>query len=76
MSKQWVKVKELSRDLGVTSHAIIDRCRSAGHTVQNSVSRLAPEVEREVRYWFDETEGSAKQPPLETGQTSGTSKPS
>lgn len=67
MSKQWVKVKELSHDLGVTSHAIIDRCRNAGYSVQNSVSRLAPDVEREVRSWFDETRDSTDQASHEAG---------
>lgn len=54
MSKQWIKVKELSIELGVTSHAIIRRCRDEGHTVQNSVTRLRPDIERAVRGWFRE----------------------
>jgi len=52
MSKQWIKVKDLSRELGVTSRAIIDRCREHGHPIQNSVARLSPDVERAVRTWF------------------------
>ncbi len=56
MSKQWIKVKQLSKELGVTAHEIIERCRTAGHTVQNSVTRLNPEVERQVRGWFGETD--------------------
>jgi len=52
MSKQWIKVKDLSIELGVTSHAIIRRCRDEGYTVQNSVTRLRPDIEREVRGWF------------------------
>jgi len=52
MSKQWLNVKDLSRELGVTSRAIIDRCRENGHPIQNSVTRLRPDIERAVRAWF------------------------
>ena len=52
MSKQWIKVKALARELGVTSRTIIDRCRAEGYTVQNSVSRLHPDVEHKVREWL------------------------
>ena len=55
MSKQWVKVKDLARELGVTSRTIIDRCRKEGYTVQNSITRLHPDTERVVRDWFSKT---------------------
>jgi len=57
MSKQWIKVKDLSIELGVTSHAIIQRCRDEGHAVQNSVTRLRPDIERAVRGWFSSASG-------------------
>jgi len=62
MSKQWIKVKELSVELGVTSHAIIQRCRDEGHTVQNSVTRLRPDIERAARGWFAADEGARQKP--------------
>jgi len=57
MSKQWIKVKDLSRELGVTSRAIIDRCREHGHPIQNSVTRLRPDIERAIRGWFSSASG-------------------
>ena len=62
MSKRWMKVKELSIELGVTSRAIVDRCREGGFTVQNSVTRLRPDIERAVREWFREDDGEAADP--------------
>jgi len=63
MSKRWIKVKELSIELGVTSHAIIQRCRDEGHAVQNSVTRLRPDIERAVRIWFRKDGDDAIIPP-------------
>jgi len=62
VSKQWIKVKELSIELGVTSHAIIERCRDEGHTVQNSVTRLRPDIARAVRGWFCEAPDTEEAP--------------
>lgn len=62
MSKQWIKVKALSRELGVTSHDIIVRCRNAGYDVQNSATRVKPDVEREIRGWFKEDQASDEAP--------------
>ncbi len=47
-----MKVKELAGELGVTSHTIVSRCRATGLPVQNSLTRLPPELERTVRAWF------------------------
>ncbi len=52
MAKKGIKVKELARDLEVTSRAIIDRCRADGYPVQNSLTKLSPEVEQIIRAWF------------------------
>ena len=60
MAKRGTKVKELARELGVTSHAIIARCRAEGHSVQNSITRLNPQLERAVRTWF--ASGSNERP--------------
>ena len=62
MAKQWIKVKDLSRDLGVTSRAIIDRCRDHGHPVQNNVTRLRPDIERAVRAWFGKGDAPTQAP--------------
>lgn len=53
MAKKGIKVKELARRIGVTSREIIARCRAEGVPVQNSVTRLTPEIERTVLAWFD-----------------------
>ncbi len=55
MAKNHVKVKDLARELGVTSRDIIDRCRTEGIPVQNSITKLAPDKVRLVRSWFSAT---------------------
>lgn len=52
MPRKGIKVKELARALGITSRALIDRCRAEGVFVQNSITRLSPQTERVVRSWF------------------------
>ncbi|MFH0983826.1 MAG: hypothetical protein V2A79_20110 [Planctomycetota bacterium] len=52
MAKKGPKVKELAVELGVTARAIIERCRAAGVPVQNSITRLNPELEQILRAWF------------------------
>jgi len=54
MPKRRVTVKELSGVLGVTSHAMIERCRKEGWSIQNSISKLSPAQEVLVRHWFNE----------------------
>ncbi len=51
MAKKGIKVKELARELGVTSRQLIDRCRAEGFPVQNSITKLNPELERTIRGW-------------------------
>jgi len=52
MAKKGIKVKDLAKELGATSRAILLRCRAEGIPVQNSITRLKPELERAVRAWF------------------------
>ena len=52
MAKKGIKVKELAKELGITSRELIERCRSGGVPVQNSVTKLQPQMERQVRMWF------------------------
>jgi len=54
MSKRGIKVRDLASELGVTARQLIDRCRAEGISVQNSITRLAPEIERTIRSWFAE----------------------
>ena len=61
MAKKGTKVKELAAELGVTSHAIIARCRAEGFAVQNSITRLKPDLEQSVRAWF--AGGATAEPP-------------
>ncbi|MCH7632680.1 MAG: translation initiation factor IF-2 N-terminal domain-containing protein [Planctomycetes bacterium] len=61
MVKRGIKVKELAKELGITSRELIERCRTSGVPVQNSVTKLQPEAERRVREWFhhnDENESA------------------
>ncbi len=53
MAKRGIKVKELAKELGISSRELIERCRTGGVPVQNSVTKLQPQVERQVRTWFD-----------------------
>ena len=52
MAKKGIKVKDLAQELGITSRQLIDRCRAEGFPIQNSITKLNPELERTVRSWF------------------------
>ncbi len=52
MGKKGPKIKELARELGVTSHRILQRCHSEGVPAQNSASRLDLSTAERVRVWF------------------------
>lgn len=58
MARKGIKVKQLAQELGITSRYLIDRCRAEGITVQNSITRLSPQLERTIRAWFTEDGGS------------------
>jgi len=47
-----IKLKDLARELGLTSRELLDRCRAEGLSVQNSITKLRIEQERLVRSWF------------------------
>ena len=63
MARKGVKVKELAVELGVTSRIIIDRCRQEGIAVQNSITKLPPDIANRVRVWFGVTDGGDREPP-------------
>ncbi len=52
MAKKGVKIKDLARELGVTSRILLDRCRAAEWPVQNSVSKLTSDQVRQASDWF------------------------
>jgi len=52
MAKKGIKVKDLAHEVGITSRQLIDRCRAEGFPIQNSITKLNPELERTVRLWF------------------------
>ena len=54
--KKGIKVKDLAKELGVTSRALIDRCRAQGLFVQNSITKLDRAAEKKVRGWLTKTE--------------------
>lgn len=47
-----ISIKFLARDLGITSRALIERCRVEGLWVQNSITKLTPRQAETVRMWF------------------------
>jgi hypothetical protein len=55
MLKKGIKVKELARELGVTSRIVVDSCREAGWEVQNSVTRLTLHQAEQIRTQFRST---------------------
>ena len=60
MAKKGIKVKDLARELGLTSRQLIDRCRAEGIHVQNSITKLNPELERTIRGWFARAASNGK----------------
>ena len=52
MAKKGTRIKELARELGVTSRQLINRCRAEGIPVQNSITKVSIEHERIIREWF------------------------
>ncbi|MBI4718353.1 MAG: translation initiation factor IF-2 N-terminal domain-containing protein [Planctomycetes bacterium] len=59
MAKRGVKLKDLARELGVTSRTLLDRCRAAGLPAQNSISKLSEAQAAAVRGWFGAEGGVA-----------------
>ncbi len=49
MTTKPIKVKQLAKELGVTSRRVIDLCREAGIPIQNSIAKLNADAERLVR---------------------------
>lgn len=56
MRRTRPRVKDLARELGLTSRQLLDRCREAEIQVQNSISKFSVEDERIVRSWFRESD--------------------
>jgi hypothetical protein len=54
--KKGINVKDLARELGLTSRALIDRCRAEGVAVQNSITKLDRNTEKRVRGWLRKDE--------------------
>lgn len=60
MAKRGTKVKDLAKELGITSRTLIERFRAEGHPIQNSITKLSADLERKAREWF---EGPARSDP-------------
>lgn len=54
MPKNGIKIKELAKEIGITSRQLLNRCRIEGIPVQNSITRLKPDIEKQIRSWFDD----------------------
>ncbi len=65
MSKKGLKVKDLARELGVTSRQIIERGRADGLPIQNSITRLSPDQEQMVRASFARQGAGVQSTPAE-----------
>lgn len=68
MTKKDVKVRELAKELGVTARALIDRCRSEGLRVQNSITRIGPADVRRIRVWYHAPPDKPLDPPTPIGE--------
>jgi hypothetical protein len=68
MAKKGVSIKELARELGLTSRQLIDRCRQAGIPAQNSITKLNVEAERRVRALVAADRGTGL-PPAESASS-------
>ncbi len=51
--KKGIKVKDLAKEVGITSRELIDRCRVEGIPAQNSITKLDRATEAKVRAWFN-----------------------
>ena len=60
MPKQRTKVKDLAREMGVTSRELINRCRAEGLFIQNSITKLDAGQVARVRAWFDDPSGGKR----------------
>lgn len=58
MPKNGIKIKELAKEIGITSRELINRCRVEGVPVQNSITRMKPDIEKQIRSWFENSSES------------------
>ncbi len=65
MLNNGIKIKELARELGVTSRQLIDKCRENGIDAQNSITRIHPRDLPRVRALF--SEGTSSEPQRDIG---------
>ena len=52
MAKKGIRIRDLAKELGLTSRQLIDRCRAEGYPVQNSITKASPDLERRIRSWY------------------------
>lgn len=71
MARKGISVKELARELGLTSRSLIDRCRAEGIAVQNSITKLDRTAERTVRAWYTVAGGAENDSPLPSLEEGG-----
>ena len=64
-NRQRIKIKELARELGVTSRRVIDWCRTVGIPAQNSIARLNPDAVLRVRAYFGSVEPAENRAPTD-----------
>jgi len=53
------RVFELSRELGVTSKMVLDKCRAEGLDVKNHMTMLSAGLEATIREWFSDAQGQS-----------------
>ena len=52
-----IRVFELSRELGVRSKDVLDKCRAEGIELKNHMAALSAGLEATIREWFSEAGG-------------------
>ncbi|MHC5112204.1 MAG: hypothetical protein ACYTHJ_20285 [Planctomycetota bacterium] len=53
MRKKGPKIKDLAKEIGVSSNTLMLKCREAGIFAQNSVTRIEPNLVPAIKAWFE-----------------------
>lgn len=70
MRKKGPTIKEIAREIGVTSHALMIRCREEGIFAQNSITRIEPALVPRIKAWYDSSDATTE-PPDATSESIG-----
>ncbi|MGB0715444.1 MAG: hypothetical protein ACPGXK_06175 [Phycisphaerae bacterium] len=66
MRKKGPRIRDLAREMGVTSKTLMLRCREEGIFAQNSITRVEPALVPTIRSWFGGTQGESTETVVES----------